>query len=36
MADKEPKAKETQPNEFVEMSLLKEIDRAGGPAQRKN
>jgi hypothetical protein len=30
MAAKEPKAKETQPNEFVD------IERAGAPGQRKN
>jgi NitT/TauT family transport system substrate-binding protein len=36
MADKEPKAKEAQPKEFVEMSLLEEIERAGDPGRGKN
>jgi NitT/TauT family transport system substrate-binding protein len=35
MADKEPKAKAAQPKEFVDISLLEEIERAGGAGQRK-
>lgn len=36
MAEKDPKAKQAQPKDFVDISLLEEIERAGAPEKRKN
>lgn len=36
MAEKDPKAKQAQPKDFVDISLLEEIERTGAPEKRKN
>ena len=36
MAEKDPKTKQAQPKDFVDISLLEEIERTGAPEKRKN